>query len=182
MMTTTGTGTGTGKGTGTGTGTGTGVLVVGYGNSLRGDDGVGWRVAERLAEVDDVRLRGARVLARHQLTPELAADVAASRLAVFVDARVEGGVPGTVRTEWLGLRMRPTVPTACSHHVDIGEILGLADRLYGARPPAALVSIEAGRLDPGDGLSPAVAAAVPEAVAAVQRVVERAVADVPRHA
>jgi Ni,Fe-hydrogenase maturation factor len=29
--------------------TGAGVLVVGYGNSLRGDDGVGWHAAGRLA-------------------------------------------------------------------------------------------------------------------------------------
>ena len=31
-------------------------LVIGYGNPLRSDDGVGWHVAERLA--DDPRLAG----------------------------------------------------------------------------------------------------------------------------
>ena len=36
-----------------------GVLVVGYGNALRTDDGLGWHAAERLA--DDPRLaRGDR--------------------------------------------------------------------------------------------------------------------------
>ena len=34
-----------------------GVLVVGYGNSLRGDDGLGWHAALRLAA--DPRLAGA---------------------------------------------------------------------------------------------------------------------------
>jgi Ni,Fe-hydrogenase maturation factor len=32
--------------------TGAGVLVVGYGNSLRGDDGVGWHAAGSLATGD----------------------------------------------------------------------------------------------------------------------------------
>ena len=47
-----------------------GVLVVGYGNSLRGDDGIGWHAARLLT--DDPRLTGARVLTHHQLAPELA--------------------------------------------------------------------------------------------------------------
>ena len=45
-----------------------GVLVVGYGNALRTDDGVGWHAAERLA--DDPRLADATVIAVHQLTPD----------------------------------------------------------------------------------------------------------------
>ena len=47
--------------------TGAGVLVVGYGNPLRGDDGFGCHAAALLAA--DPRLEEARVLARHQLTP-----------------------------------------------------------------------------------------------------------------
>jgi hydrogenase maturation protease len=149
---------------------GDGVLVVGFGNTLRGDDGVGWHVAEGVA--DDERLGGVRVLTRHQLGPELAADVAGARLVVVVDARVGDGPPGTVRTEWLRRMPRPNDRTAQWHHVDMGEILDLADRLYAARPPVAIVSVDAGRVDPGDTLSPAVAAAVPDAVAAVVRIVE----------
>ena len=60
------------------------VLVIGYGNPLRGDDGAGWKAAELLAE--DPRLAGAVVLARHQLTPELADDVSRASLVVLVDA------------------------------------------------------------------------------------------------
>jgi hydrogenase maturation protease len=154
--------------------TGEGLLVVGYGNPLRSDDGVGWRVAEGVADDERLRDAGARVLTRQQLTPELAADVAGSRLVVLVDARVGGGSPGTVRTEWLDPTPLPAPAdrTAQWHHVEIGEILDLADRLYGARPPVAVVSVAARRLDPGDTLSPEVAAAVPAAIAAVRRAVE----------
>jgi Ni,Fe-hydrogenase maturation factor len=85
--------------------TGSGVLVVGYGNSLRGDDGAGWHAAARLAA--DPRLTGARVLARHQLTPELAAEVATASLVVLVDATTDAP-PGSVL---LG-RVNPTPPTS----------------------------------------------------------------------
>jgi hypothetical protein len=70
-----------------------GSLIVGYGNSLRSDDGVGWHTAGLLA--GDPRLAGARVLARHQLLPELAADVGRASLVVLVDAATQGA-PGSV--------------------------------------------------------------------------------------
>jgi Ni,Fe-hydrogenase maturation factor len=41
------------------------VLVIGYGNPLRGDDRVGWVVAERLREV-----AGVTAVTTHQLLPE----------------------------------------------------------------------------------------------------------------
>ena len=77
-----------------------GVLVVGYGNSLRGDDGIGWHAAGLL--VTDPRLAGARVLAQHQLVPELAADISQASLVVLVDAAAEGH-PGS-------LSVRPVRP------------------------------------------------------------------------
>ena len=77
-----------------------GALVVGYGNVLRSDDGVGWQVADILT--DDARLAGATILRCHQLTPELALDVSRASVVVLVDARhgPEAGamVAGTGRT------------------------------------------------------------------------------------
>ena len=63
-----------------------GALVIGYGNPLRGDDGFGCSAAGLLAA--DPRLDGATVLGRHQLTPELATDIAGASLvggAAFTD-------------------------------------------------------------------------------------------------
>ena len=42
-------------------------LVIGYGNTLRGDDGVGPRVA---VAVEDLQLPGVRTLVCQLLTPE----------------------------------------------------------------------------------------------------------------
>ena len=87
--------------------TAAGVLIVGYGNPLRSDDGIGWHAARLLAT--DPRLDGARVLARHQLAPELAADVSRASLVVLVDAAAKGD-PGSVAVRRIGHRRPPRSP------------------------------------------------------------------------
>jgi hydrogenase maturation protease len=116
--------------------TGSGILIVGYGNSLRGDDGAGWHAAARLAA--DPRLTGARVLARHQLTPELAAEVATASLVVLVDATIDAP-PGSVVLR----RVHPTPPTPAtwSHHLAPEPLAALAQALYGATPPIVLACV-----------------------------------------
>ena len=141
---------------------GAGVLVVGYGNPLRGDDGIGWHAARLLAT--DPRLADARVLAQHQLVPELAVDVSRASLVVLVDAAAEGD-PGSVRVR--KVEPRPPAPATWSHHLDPQTLAGLAEALYGARPPMVLVSVSAGSFAEGDGLSSALERALPEVVKVV---------------
>jgi hydrogenase maturation protease len=135
-----------------------GVLVVGYGNPLRGDDAFGPRVAEALAA--DARLSGARIEARQQLTPELADDIAGARLVVLVDAHDDAGAPGVVRVEQVAGDRRPLG----SHAVDAGVLVELAASAYGRAPPVVLVSVGAGQFDLGADLSPDVAAMLPHVV------------------
>jgi hydrogenase maturation protease len=59
------------------------ILVIGYGNVLRGDDGIGPRVAEAIAAANYSRVQVRTVC---QLVPELAAEVAEARMVIFVDA------------------------------------------------------------------------------------------------
>ena len=143
-----------------------GVLVVGYGNSLRGDDGIGWHAARLLAS--DPRLAGARVLARHKLLPELAVDVSRASLVVLVDAAADGD-PGGVSVRRVQPRRSET--TTWSHHLDPESLAGLAKDLYGAAPPIVLVSVAVGSLAEGDRLSDALERALPEVVEAVADVV-----------
>jgi hydrogenase maturation protease len=100
----------------------------------------------------------------HQLTPELAERLAAVDLAVFVDATV--GVPrGSV------VVARVTAGAAGQgalvHNVDPAQLLALASQLYGRAPEAFLVTVGAASMELGEGLSPPVAAIVPNAVAAI---------------
>lgn len=142
------------------------VLVVGYGNPLCGDDGAGPAIAERLGL--DERLQGADIRAHHQLTPELAGDIADASLVVLVDA-ADGLEPGEIAVR----RVDPAAVTSTwSHHVDPVGLVGLAFELWGAAPPVFTVCVGAASMEVGDGLSPAVAAAVPGAVDAVAAIVE----------
>jgi len=138
-------------------------LVIGYGNPLRADDGLGWVVAQRLqAELDKDRHHGdVVVLAEHQLTPELAEPISRARLVVFVDAR-EGAQPGRVDC-------RPVVSTgdgsvAFSHDVDPSSLLQMARLLYGACPTALSITVDGDDFGYGTNLSPAARWAVPVVV------------------
>jgi hydrogenase maturation protease len=149
------------------------ILVIGYGNTLRRDDGIGPRVAELLA--DDPRLAGAAVLARHQLTPELAADIAEAALVVLVDAS-ETEPPGRIAVRRLA-GGHATAEAAgggaggpWTHHVDAGSLLALARELWAAEPDAFVVAVGVETIELGEGLSPAVERALPEVVETVVRI------------
>jgi hydrogenase maturation protease len=136
-----------------------GTLVVGYGNALRSDDGLGWHAANLLA--DDPRLAGAEVLQRHQLMPELALDVAGASLVVLVDA--SHGLPaGAITVTDVGRASR--AGTTWSHHLSPPSLVALAHELYGRAPEVFLVSAGVECFEAGDRLSPAGEAALPGVV------------------
>jgi len=133
-------------------------LVIGIGNPLRSDDGVGWRLAE---EVDG--------LAVHQLTPELAAELARVDRVLFVDAwQAPLAEAGSGRPQ---PRLRPLCPaggtsggtSGCSHRLEPAELLALAAALYGAQPVAAELLLPAWGFAHGTGLSPALRRQLPQA-------------------
>lgn len=150
-----------------------GVLVIGYGNALRTDDGLGWHAAERLAS--DPRLAGATVLRRHQLTPELAVDISAASFVVFVDAsRAAAGALSVDPVE-----TAPTTAIPWTHHVDPALLLALARDLYGRAPEAVAVSAGVASDAEGDRLSPLMEAVLPQVVDVVARIVDEAAAPAP---
>lgn len=145
------------------------VLIVGYGNPLRTDDGAGPAVAELVAADPRAAALGADVRVEHQLTPELAVDVAPASLLVLVDA-AEGLPAGEVsvrRVEGLG-----GADPSMTHHLEPESLLGLALGLFGAAPPAVVVSIGARSLEVGEGLTPEVDAAARRAAGIVLDIME----------
>ena len=143
------------------------ILVVGYGNPLCGDDGAGPAVVNHAAV--DPALSGAEVRTQHQLTPELALDIAAASLVILVDAGTNA-TPGDVVVE----RVDPAADEAAawSHHVDPAGLVLLTRELFGVAPPVFTVCVGAASMEVGDGLSPAVDAAIPAAARAVVALVE----------
>jgi hydrogenase maturation protease len=123
------------------------VLVIGYGNRLRGDDGLGPHVAEAVA----ARARpGVRVMTLVQLVPELAADLAGARLVVFVDARAgraEGGVEA--------VPIEPGPGDAwTTHAAGPRALLALTRSAYGRAPEAWWVTVPGWDFRVREGLSP----------------------------
>jgi len=142
-------------------------LVIGYGNPLRADDGVGWVVAQRLrSELAGDRFEGdVVVLAEHQLTPELAEAIARARLVIFVDARV-GDRPGRVGCRIVA--QSGDGSQAFSHEVDPSSLVQLARLLYGACPTSLVISVAGEDFGYGTNLSPVVEAAIPEVLRCIR--------------
>jgi hydrogenase maturation protease len=123
------------------------VLVIGYGNELRGDDAAGPKLA---AAVTAANWNGVQALACHQLTPELAEEIAAARLVIFVDAAYETGQEVRAR------RLEPSATAGIMAHVaDPRGLLSLAQALYGHCPPAWSITIPGASFDFHEQLSPA---------------------------
>jgi hydrogenase maturation protease len=139
-------------------------LIVGYGNPLRGDDGVGQAVARAFA--DDSAIDGVDALACHQLTPELAERFAAASRVILIDAAA-GAEAGGVSV--IPLRPAPAPASTLGHHVEPSQLLHMAQVLYGRSPEAYLVTVGASSLELGEGLSGPVTAALPEVIATVRR-------------
>jgi hydrogenase maturation protease len=153
-------------------------LVIGLGNPILGDDGVGWRIVEAL----EMRLE-ADGEARQEAGPVEFDCVAVGGLSlmerlvgydrvILVDSILDAGQPGTVTVGSLA-------ETACrlaghldsAHDAPLTEALR-AGRALGARLPAEItvVGVTVRSVDTFDErLSPGVAAAVDPAVGAILR-------------
>ncbi|MBT9386267.1 hydrogenase maturation protease [Pseudooceanicola sp. CBS1P-1] len=136
--------------------------VLGLGNTLLGDDGIGVRVAEALLAQ---RAPGLRAIDGGTMGFRLADTLARSAACICVDAADLGAAPGTVRQlslEDLTARFA-TGGRSSAHEAGLLDLLGLV-RLEGRLPPhLAIVAIQPAVLDWGETLSPVVAAALPRA-------------------
>ena len=139
------------------------MLVIGYGNDLRTDDGAGRCVADA---IDARRLNGVAVRSVPQLTPELALDLSGRSVVVFVDASIDD-VDVVVRP----VDAADSGPTTMSHHGDPASLLAMVPSVGEPPQRAYLVSIPASDLSLGFDLSPRTEAAVAEAVEAVTALV-----------
>jgi hydrogenase maturation protease len=154
------------------------VLVVGYGNTLRGDDAFGPIVAERLRAL--VAPDRVLVIACHQLTPELAADVAACQQVIFIDASA-ASPPGELVCRTLDAG--DASAAGLVHSLGPDHLLVLARLIYGRAPPATLVTAGGANFELGDHrLSPLVAAAIEPAVEHIRQQIDSNSSTLPRFA
>lgn len=148
------------------------VLVLGVGNPLMSDDGVGQRLLEALAgrvpALDDVEYVDAGTLG-FMLLPRLEQ----SDALLALDAAQLGVAPGAVQVfEGEALDTFLCAPRCSAHELGLRDLLDAA-RLTGTLPARrALVGVQPAELGWGMELSAAVAAALPAATEAARRLLE----------
>jgi hydrogenase maturation protease len=135
-------------------------LIIGIGNRLRRDDGIGPEVVEALAARPGVERRIV-----HQLTPDLAPCVAEAERVLFVDASIGWGEMHLARIEvgpagGLGHALSPTA------------LLGLVVRLYRTAPAAWVLSVPGTDFEFGEALSPQASARLPEVTRRIEAWIE----------
>lgn len=162
------------------------ILVAGIGNIFLGDDGFGVEVARRLAgrnpppavRVADFGIRG------FDLAYAL---LEGYDLTVLVDAAPRGGAPGTlyrIEPDLSPLENRQDPELGLdTHGMNPLKVLSLAKTMGGSLDRVVLIGCEPEPLEDCDegrmGLSPAVSAAVPEAVAMVEQLIGGALEAAP---
>ena len=137
----------------------TNLLVIGYGNELRGDDGVGPRVAWAVTALGRA---GVRAVAAHQLTPEMADLLRDTEAVVFVDARVDAPAVGMER-----LTPGPD-NSGWGHTSDPRWLLSLTRAVHGHAPAAWLITVPATDLAMGEGLSEVATSGMAEALRRIE--------------
>ena len=135
-----------------------GIMVVGIGNPDRGDDGVGLRIASRLAG----RLPpGVRLVVRGGDMLGLVQDWAAYDALICVDAAAPMGQPGRIhRLDAAGGQLPPGVSLTSSHAFGLAEAIALARELQLLPRTVAVYALEGACFDAGAPMSLEVAAAV----------------------
>ncbi len=142
------------------------ILIIGYGNTLRGDDGAGQRIAEMVSEWG---LDGVRSLPVHQLTPELAEPISTAKLAIFVDAYPDSDSQGL---QVLGLEGEEGNDTGfTTHNCDPRSLLQMAKFLYGSAPPAWWLLVPAVNFDFGEEFSAITQQGVAEALSKIKELI-----------
>lgn len=129
-------------------------LVIGIGNSLRGDDGVGALLADEA---------GGRSV--QQLTPELAEDLAQLEAVLFIDAwlaPVEEAGTAEPLPRLVELSPAPSAAVE-THRLEPAQLLALSEALYNRRPRAHLLQVPAHAFAHGTALSDELQAALPAA-------------------
>jgi len=137
------------------------VLVLGYGNPGRQDDGLGPAFAER---VYALALPNVTAEADYQLTVEDALTVTGHDVVLFADACLEGAAPFTLSR----LEEQSGGSSLDSHRLSAGALLGLTRALFGRAPQAYLLALRGYAFDGfEEGLTPQARANLEAAVAAV---------------
>jgi hydrogenase maturation protease len=135
------------------------ILVIGYGNPYRADDGVGYRAAmEYFARNSD---RGnVHVIAAETLKPDVVEAMAEANLVVFVDGNNCHGEPGCIWQQ--EVLPDDKVDGVFAHPLTPAIALQACKVIYRRRPDAVQLCLKGENYGFGSRVSPVVEAALPK--------------------
>ena len=121
------------------------ILIIGYGNNLRSDDGVGRYLAEI---IDQQQLPLVKTISVHQLTPELVLEITEAQAVIFIDANVS--LTSEITLQSLEASQDKT---RLGHTSNPEQLLALGQNLYNKLPPAWLLTIPTTNFEFGETFS-----------------------------
>ena len=126
------------------------ILIVGYGNPYREDDGVGHIIAEAIEKwASEKKFDNLTVITAYQLELEMVEDVAVHDFVVFIDAHIENYSEGIVFE-----KVVPKESKGFTTHVfGPGDLAALSERFYNHVPEIFILSVPGYKFDLGDDLS-----------------------------
>lgn len=138
------------------------ILLIGYGNPGRLDDGLGPALVEA---IEAMQVPGVSVDSDYQLTVEDAKAAADHEVVVFADADMAGPEPFSFR------RVEPVAALSfSSHSVSPGTVVGLARELFGSDVRGYVLGIRGYEFNEfGESLSPRAKANLAEAIRFMER-------------
>lgn len=158
------------------------LLLIAYGNPLRGDDGLAWRAAEQLKRI--FASSGVEIVEQHQLVPELAELISRVASVIFLDAAAPHATnahPGEISVvEIAETETQPAGKSPFHHHLSPASLLGLTAQLYGVRPRAFVATLTGEDFGLGEHLSPAVERAMPEFLAQIEKLIRQLTPSSPK--
>lgn len=121
------------------------ILIIGIGNTLRSDDGVGAFVC---TSIDKMNLPGVTIDIVQQLQVEMIEEMTHYDHVILVDASTAND---TIQFESLQENLQQTVSS--SHHINASLVQTLSQKLYNKTLSIYLCAIPASNFDTGDTLS-----------------------------
>ncbi|MBL0356026.1 MAG: hydrogenase maturation protease [Chitinophagaceae bacterium] len=121
------------------------ILIVGIGNTLRGDDGIGAYICSCF---DQLHIDGVKTMLTQQLHTEMVDELLCYDHIVFADASITGEP-----VDFYPLKKEEVVPVSSSHHVNAVLLNALAKQLYQKDLPIMICSVSGENFEMGEGLS-----------------------------
>ncbi len=115
------------------------ILLIGFGNPARGDDGLGPALAEA---IEAKNIAGVTVDTDYQLTVEDSARVAEHNIVIFADASINGPEPFSF--EPLDAK---EYDSFSSHSVEPAQVLALAENLFNSKAAGYILGIRGYEFD-----------------------------------